>query len=156
MSGLAVSSMTSILKNVDVTGFTFEQEGQSPTPTLWGQLAYGVIAYWTENLSFTENTVKNADELFFMAYSYNENVTVENNVFHNCSDYCICAHWDMLNISTNNRTHNFNVLNNTIYDSPYGIIYSSVDGGLCRGNKIYNLTVNNRLGIYVYGGDVSI
>ena len=52
--------------------------------------------------------------------------------------------------------HNFKVLNNTFKNCQYSIMYSSVDGGLCQGNKVINTTQTNHLGINLYGGDVSL
>ena len=151
-------SGSGITKNVSISGFNIKQSTNSVSGVgNWAQLAYGVLSYRGENIRFTDNNVIGGAMLFLMIYGYHKDVFVINNAFTSITkSQAVCAHWDMIDISPDNRTHNFMVCENVFTDCPYAIIYSSVDGGVCQGNEIVNKTVANKLGIYIYGGDISM
>lgn len=157
MSGMNADATVSTIKNTTIENFHIKQYDSSAGVDNWARLAYGVFFYHTENTRFANNRVEGAAALFLMTYSYNKDVFIENNVFDGVEHaQAVCAHWDMLEIDTDNRTRNFNVIGNIFNDCPYAIIYSSVDGGICSNNKINNVDSTNRLGVYLYGGDVSM
>ena len=156
MKGMNVNS-SGIVKNVTIQDFILNQDTGLTGVVGWGQLAYGVIFYYTENCSFKNNHVKTIAGLYLMLYGYNKDPELSGNLFENAgNNYAVCAHWDMASISLNNRSHNFCVIGNTFRNCQYSIMYSSVDGGLCKGNEVYNTSQTNHLGINIYGGDIAL
>lgn len=150
-------SQTGKISNVIIRDFTFEQSSNLQSAANWAQLGYGVFSYNAENITFTRNKVIGGSSLFLFFYGYHEDVFVTENTFDGVSHaQAVAAHWDMVDISIDNRTRNFNVIGNVFNDCPYAIIYSSVDGGICSNNKINNVNSTNRLSVYLYGGDVSM
>lgn len=157
MRGMNATSSGTV-KNILIRDFILEQSTGLTGVVGWGQLAYGLIAYQTENVKFINNYAKKIAALFLMFYGKNVNSRVEGNIFEKTTNsYAVCAHWDMNNISTDNRMHNFSVINNSFIDCCYGVIYSSVDSGICSQNRFLNSALTtNHLGINIYGGDVSL
>lgn len=150
-------SQTGTIKNVTIRDFTFEQSNNLQSAANWAQLGYGVFSYNAEKITFENNHVIGGSSLFLFFYGYHKEVFVTGNTFDGVSHaQAVAAHWDMVDISTTNRTHGFNVVNNIFNECPSSIIYSSVDGGICEGNTIRLSTSNNKLSIYLYGGDVSM
>ena len=150
-------SQSGTISNVIIKDFTFEQSNNFLATGNWAQLGYGVFSYNAENVTFTRNHVIGGSSLFLFFYGYHKEVFVTENAFDGVSHaQAVAAHWDMVDISTTNRTHGFNVVNNIFNECPSCVIYSSVDGGICEGNTIRLSTSNNKLGIYLYGGDVSM
>lgn len=144
------------IENVTIRDFIFSQNKSLTGVVGWGQLAYGVICYETVNVKFENNFVSDIAALFLMFYGWNRFAKVSGNVFYGTTNsYAVCAHWDMADISLANRMADFEVIDNTFIDCAYGIIYSSVNGGICSGNRLLNDTTNH-LGINIYGGDISL
>lgn len=150
-------SQTGKISNVLIKDFTFEQSNNLLSLANWAQLGYGVFSYNAENVTFARNHVIGGSSLFLFFYGYHKEVFVTENTFDGVSHaQAVAAHWDMVDISLDNRTHGFNVVNNIFNECPSSIIYSSVDGGICEGNIIRLSTATNRLSIYIYGGDISV
>lgn len=150
------------IENIILNDFVFAQSSSNanlPAPVYWFQIAYGILVYRVENFSFTNNIIVEASNIFLNCYGYNKNVEISNNTFYNVPNHtsnAVCSHWDMTSISTNNRGHNINVINNVFYDYQSAILYSSVDKGNCLNNKIECLDAVVRQAIYIYGGDVAV
>lgn len=150
-------SQSGIVKNVTIENFNFEQSSNLLSTGTWAQLGYGVFSYNAENIRFANNNIKGASSLFVFFYGYHENVQVIDNVFEDVEHaQAVAAHWDMVDISTDNRTHGIIVSGNIFKNCPYAVIFSSVDVGICSDNIIENDEATNRLAIYLYGGDVSM
>lgn len=155
--GMNASSASINVKNVDISGFTFQQSTSNVRLENWFQIAYGIMVYHTEGFRFHDNYVNGASTAFFNVYSYNRDVVIEHNIFYNIpSAYPIIVHWDMIDINVNNRNHNVRVNNNTFTECPRAVLFSSVDKGECRNNLCTMTTARIWEMFYIYGGDVSV
>jgi hypothetical protein len=157
--GMNADDTSDYVRNIKIAGFTFEQSDSNVRLESWFQIAYGIMVYHAEDICFCNNIVQEASTVFLMAYGYNKNILVEDNTFYNVKghgSHAVVAHWDMTDISTENRAHNVNVIGNMFYYYQSAILYSSVDKGICSNNKIENFDYVFNTVIHIYGGDVSV
>ena len=155
MAGMNVESY-GIVKDVTIENFELYQSQATTEAGYFLRLVYTILTYNCENLHIVGNRILQANYLAVMCYGYHRNVFIQGNTFANCPEFAVCSHWDMQNVSLNNRAHGFNVLDNRFDDCKFNIIYSSVDGGICAGNTITNANTSLSEGVYLYGGDIGI